>query len=182
MHIELNFEERSLGGWSIETFYENDIKYQRLIHKGIIKMINTPNIVVDFEHFLTIADGSILINGLGFGMCLVHLLKKDTVTDITVVEFDKELVEFIRPFFAHEDRCTIIHADALIYEPPIGKRYNYVWHDIWTIQAVKNVKEIDFLMNKYKDIADWQGAWREKLCREQAAKDAIRLKILRGED
>ncbi len=181
MHIELNFKERKEGDWSIESFYENDIKYQKLIHKGIIKMINTPNIVADFEAFLKIAEGSILINGLGMGMCNVHLLKKESVTDLTVIEYDKDLVDFIRPLFNDEPRCTIIHGDALTYESPEGKHYNYVWHDIWTLQCATNVKNIDFLKNKYKEKASWQGAWREEICRQQALDEANRKKLLNAD-
>ena len=132
-----------------------------------------PDIVKDFEAFLSIAEGSILINGLGMGMCNVHLLQKPTVTDITVVEYDKELVDFIRPLFADEARCTIIHGDALTFEPPQGKRYDYVWHDIWTLQSTKNVAQIDFLREKYADIAGWQGAWREAAVREQKANSPL---------
>lgn len=176
MYIELNFEERKSGDWSIETFYQDGIKYQKLVHKGVIMMINTPEIVKDFEAFLKIGDGSILINGLGMGMCNVHFLKKETVTDLTVIEYNKELVDFIRPYFADEPRCTIIHADALTYEPPAGKRYDFVWHDIWTTQSASNVKNMDILFDKYKDITGWQSAWREAICREQYAERLARQK------
>lgn len=167
MHVELNFPELSAGNWAIETFWQDEVKYQRLTKNGIVMMINTPDIVKDFEAFLTVAEGTILINGLGMGMCNVHLLRKPTVTEITVVEYDKELVDFISPLFAQEERCTIIHADALTFEPPTGKYYDYVWHDIWTLQSTKNVQQIDFLKEKYAAVAGWQGAWREAAVRAQ---------------
>lgn len=180
MHIELNFPELQSADWKIETFHQNGFKYQRLIDKkGIIKMLNTPDIVKDFETFLNIAEGSILINGLGMGMCNVHLLKKESVRDLTVIEFDKSLVDFISPFFADEPRCTIIHGDALSWEPPKGKRYDYVWHDIWTNPSARNVAQIDFLKEKYTNIAGWQGAWREAVVR-QKLKDRLALKEERG--
>ena len=180
MRIELNFEDRKEGDWSIETYYKNDIKYQRLIHKGIVKMFNEPVVVEDFEEFLTLAEGSVLINGLGIGMCNVVLLKKETLTDLTVIEYDKDLVDFISLLFKDEPRCTIIHADAYKFEPPKGKFYDYVWHDVWTVQSPLNLPQMDILFEKYKDIAGWQGAWRHAKCLQQAADEAARRKELYG--
>ena len=180
LHIELNFPESQYGDWSIESYYENGIKYQRLIKNGTIKMFNEPEIVNDFEEFLTRAEGSVLINGLGMGMCNVHLLQKETLKDLTVIEYDKSLLDFISPFFAHEDRCTIIHADAYKWEPPAGKYYDYVWHDVWTIQSPRNLPQMDVLFEKYKNIAGWQNAWRREKCLQQAADEAARRKKLYG--
>ena len=158
MRIELNFPDRKEG-----------VRYQKLTKNGMKMMMNTPLVLEDFEAFLQIAEGSVLINGLGMGMCNVYLLQKETLKDLTVIEDDKSLVDFISPLFANEDRCTIIHGDAYQWEPPAGKYYDYVWHDVWTYQSTENVKQIDQLFAKYKDIAGWQGAWREAKCRKQLA-------------
>ena len=140
-------------------------------------MINTPDIVEDFEEFLTIAEGHVLINGLGMGMCNVHLLDKKSLKSLTVIEYNEDLVNFIKPFFQHEDRCQIIHADAFEYEPPKGAKYDYVWHDVWTHQSATNVAQIEKLRNKYNEIASWQGAWREDKCRAQLQAEHLRVSI-----
>jgi hypothetical protein len=181
MHIELNFPERQQGDLAIETYHENGIRYQKLTRKGVNMMMNTPEIVDDFEAFLTIAEGSVLINGLGMGMCNVHLLQKETLKDLTVIEYDKSLVDFIAPLFEQEERCTIIHADAYKWEPPAGKYYDYVWHDVWTYQRISNLDDMETLFSKYKDIAGWQSAWRQEKCKQQAADEVARRKLLYGE-
>ena len=173
LHVPLNFPEITHGDWSIESFFQDGIHYQRLMHKGIVKMINTPEIVEDFEEFLLLAQGHVLINGLGMGMCNVDLLEKTTLKSLTVIEYDEELVFFIKPFFQHDNRCQIIHADAYLFEPPAGKIYDYVWHDVWTHQSVHNLKEIRQLKDKYKDISTWQGAWREAKCKEQLERETL---------
>lgn len=175
MYIPLNFPEIESGDWSIQSFTDNGISYQKLVRNGVIRMVNTPDIVKDFEAFLKIAEGTILINGLGMGMCNVHLLAKDTVTDLTVIEYDKSLVDFISPLFADDPRCTIIHADAFTFEPPEGKFFDYVWHDVWTMQSYTNVAQIQTLKEKYKNIAGWQGAWRETLVQQQLEKHLARV-------
>ena len=159
MYIELNLPEQKLNDWAIESFQQDGRKYQKLTKGGITWMVNTPDIVKDFVDFLTRAEGSILINGLGIGMCCHHLLAKDTVTDLTVIEYEKDIVELIAPHFEVDPRCTIIHGDAYTYEPPSGKIYDYVWHDVWTYVSTRNLEEYERLYNKYRNIAKWQDGW-----------------------
>lgn len=170
MYIELNFPETTYKSWSIENFQDSGIQYQRLKENGVIKMINTPEIVKDFVDFLKLAEGDVLINGLGMGMCNVHLLQKPKLKSLTVIEFDKDLVDFISPFFEEDDRCEIINEDAFTYTPPVGKKYDFVWHDIWTLQSASNYDDFLKLKAKYAHIANWQGAWREEEVKEQAKK------------
>ncbi|WP_235297966.1 spermine/spermidine synthase domain-containing protein [Portibacter marinus] len=173
MHVHMSLPEVSEGVWSIEGFCREGIYYQRLIQNGIIKMLNTPEIVEDFEDFLLKAEGHILINGLGMGMCLCYLLKKRTVKSITIVELDKSLIDFISPFYRDDERCSFIHSDAYEYEPPDGQTYDFVWHDVWTYQSVHNISEIEYLKSKYATLTKWQGAWRESKCRAQRKKEMI---------
>lgn len=173
LHIPLAFPSSRYGDYSIESFFRDGIHYQKLVQNGIIKMVNTPEIVVDFEDFLGKAEGDVLINGLGMGMCNVHLLKKEKLKSLTVVELDKDLVDFIAPFFTSDKRCTIINADAYAYEPPGNMFYDFVWHDVWTHQSVRNLKDIEILKKKYSNKARWQGAWREDKCKAQAKREML---------
>lgn len=167
MHVPMNYPETSYRNWKIKNVLRNGMKFQVLMEDDIVKMSNMPEIVEDFKEFLSVAKGHILINGLGMGMCNVYLLKKDNVDSLTVIEYNKELIHLIAPFFEDNPKCTIIHADALEYIPPEGKLYDYVWHDIWTLQSASNVKDIESLKDKYNSIAHWQGAWREEACTRQ---------------
>lgn len=166
MHIELSLAEAKSGEWAIENFYQNEIRYQRLTKNGVDMMLNTPEIVAEYVNFFKQAEGSVLVNGLGIGLCCEYLLKKDTITDLTLIEYEKDAIQLVAPHFNHDKRCSIIHADAFTYEPPKGKIYDYVWHDIWTTYASKNLKEMDILFAKYSKIAKWQGAWNQHRCLE----------------
>lgn len=170
MHVQLDFPEISNETFSIECFVENGKQYHMLKKNGLIIMKNTPDIVIDFIPFLSLAEGHVLINGLGMGMCNEYLLTKPTLRSLTVIEYDKELIDFLLPILSTDSRCEVIHADALEYIPEKTKNYDYVWHDIWTTQSRNNVLEINKLKEKYSYIAKWQGAWREEQCiRQQEA-------------
>lgn len=159
MYIELNIKEQQIGDWSIKSLYDNDKKYQQLLFGQEIKMANTPDIVADYIEFLNIAEGNILINGLGIGMCVAHLLKKQTTKHITVIELNESIFQLVTPYFKNNANCTLVCGNAFNFEPSKGTIYDYVWHDIWTYITADNVKQAEHLFNKYKNIAKWQGAW-----------------------
>ncbi len=164
MYIPLNLEERAIDDWKIESFQIDSIKYQQLTYKGIVIMANTPEIIEKYIAFLAIAEGNVLINGLGMGMCSQHLLNKVNVSSLTVVEFNKTVIELIVPNFAHYPNHRVVHANAFEFQPPKDMIYDFVWHDIWTLYSAKNLKEIDILFEKYQEIALWQGAWAREDC------------------
>lgn len=159
MYIRLDLPEKELNGWAIESFFQDGKKYQRLVKNGMTWMVNTPDITKDFEDFLIRAEGSVLINGLGMGMCCKHLLEKPRLRDLTVIEYEKGIYELVAPLFHDEPRCTIVHGDAFTYEAPKGKRYDFVWHDIWTYVSTRNLAEYERLYAKYEDKATWQDGW-----------------------
>lgn len=166
LHIELPFTETQYQNWRIDAFRQNGKSYHRLWQGDRIMMLNTPEIVAGFEDFLERAHGHILINGLGIGMCVVHLLAKATVKSLTVIEVEKGLVTLMRPMLGKDPRLTIIHADAFVYTPPADMRYDYVWHDVWTTYSARNVSQMEQLFEKYRDLASWQDAWGRAHCQQ----------------
>jgi hypothetical protein len=74
--------------------------------------------------------------------------------------------------------CADIHAprsrrsDAFTYQPPPGRRYAMVWHDIWHRISPANLDSMAALMRKYEPIADWQGCWAEDQSIRCAAREA----------
>ena len=166
MHIELNLPEKKLGEWSIQSYSIDGINYQKLMKGNFLVMANTPDIVTEYEDFLTKAKGSVLINGLGMGLCCQYLLNKKELIELTVIEKEPSIVALIAPHFNKDKRCTIICGDAFNYQAPSGKMYDFVWHDIWYYYSSKNLEQIHLLTNKYAKIASWQGAWCEQKCRD----------------
>jgi hypothetical protein len=190
MNIELNIPDGISGDWAISNFEIDGIKalfinkfadcrekgreippgkYVRLLYREegrvICYMSNTPAEVKDHEHFINIATGDILITGLGLGMCVQGLLKKDpnrdTVKSITVIEKSQDVINLVAPSIT-DPRVTIIHADAFTYEPE--GMFDYVWHDIWPGIDADNLFKMKTLYKHYEDHSAWQGARALDLC------------------
>ena len=178
MKIDLShIKEGSIGDFNISRFKvePKDIAYQwgsifksgrgcppgdyiKLTRGSTLVMSNTPDEIRDHREFIRRSTGSVLINGLGIGMCLTAVLQKQDVTDVTVIEVSKEVIDLVSPCF-DDDRLTIINQSAFDYKPPKGKRYNVVWHDIWDFICTDNLEEMKKLHRKYGRKTDWQGSW-----------------------
>ena len=175
------------GNWTVEEFEvsENDAnffnlrcafqpgmghrgikpgRYKRLKHFKTTVMSNTPAEIGDHRYFILIAEGDILINGLGLGVVLSELLKKDKVKSITVIEKSKDVIKLVGKHFEKDERVSIIHADAYKWKPPKGTKYNYVWHDIWSYISGDNVEGMKKLHRRYGRRTSWQGSWCRELC------------------
>lgn len=139
--------------------------YTKLVHaqRGIV-MSDTTAEKRDHIGFVRAARGHVLINGLGIGMCLAAVLAKDTVTQVTVVEIDADVIALVADHYATDPRVGIVHSSAFDYQPPKGVRYGAVWHDIWDSICADNLPEMTRLHRKYGRRADWQGSWCRLEC------------------
>lgn len=156
-----NMRQMIRGGRPIEKGI-----YKKLMYNDIIVMSNTPTEIKDFSYFISIARGNILINGLGLGVILVTLLKKEDITSITIIEKSSDVIKLISPHFK-DNRLTIINDDAFDWNPPRGTKYDYVWHDIWNNICSDNLKEMTKLHRKYSHKTKWQDSWCKAECRKQ---------------
>lgn len=178
--------EGSAGLWTVERFTIGDPRsdlgamqiafdgrycqpgtYTRLIHmhRGVV-MSDTMAERDDHHSFVRNATGHCLINGLGIGMCLAAILRKDSVTKVTVVEVDKDIIDLVSPHYS-DPRVNIVHCSAFDYQPPKGERYGAVWHDIWDSICEDNLPEMERLHRKYGRRADWQGSWGKEIILHQ---------------
>lgn len=139
-------------------------KYTYLKRSGQAIMSNTPSEMNDFAHFVRIAKGNILINGLGLGCVVKALLSKKDVTGIIVIEKSKDVINLIAPSF-QDKRLNIINADALKYQPAKKEKYDFVWHDIWDNICSDNLSEMNTLHKKYSKKTKWQDSWAKQLCK-----------------
>lgn len=141
--------------------------YTRLTHNGEIIMSDTPDEIHDHYYFIAEATGNILINGLGLGMVLNGCLRKPEVAHATVIEISPEVISLVGKYYQnlYGDRLTIINADALVWKPPKGVKYDYVWHDIWDTICHDNLQEMATLHRRYGRIAGVQSSWCRAECR-----------------
>ena len=187
MNIEIIVPDGVSGPWKVETFTitqeQSDMTklraqlnhdphiyipagtYKRLLCLGEVVMSNSPMEYNTNKSFIDKAKGRVLINGLGLGMVLSEILKKDTVESVTVIERSQDVINLTAPSFTHDPRVNIVHACAFEYTPEEGAIFDVVWHDIWTYICPDNLKEMKKLEEKYKPIVtDYQASWAKREC------------------
>ena len=130
-------------------------------------MSDTGAEIRDHLGFIRQAKGSVLINGLGLGMCLKACLMKKEVTDVSVIELSEDVIKLVSPHYKNDPRIKIIQASAFDYTPPKKKKYDAVWHDIWDNIEEENIPEMCKLHRKYGHKSDWQGSWCRAECERQ---------------
>ena len=189
MKIEIDVPDGKSGAWAVGTFtvtkedamFENiravfssqrgrgRIKagdYKKLTRNGEVIMSNTPDECTDFMHFVYIARGSVLVNGLGLGCLLKELLEKPSVTEITVIEKSPDVIALVADTYRKDSRVTIIEADCFTWQPPKGKYYDFVYHDIWDNITSDNLPEMAKLHRKYGKRCYYQESWCKRQCQE----------------
>lgn len=126
-------------------------------------MSDTPAEVRDMSSFIYHAKGAVLINGLGLGIALAAILNKrapeKSVSSVTVIEIDQDIIDLVGSKFAADPRVSIINESAFDFQPPRGVRYQAVWHDIWDDICRDNLDEMKALHKKYARRTDWQASW-----------------------
>ena len=168
--------EGSKGPWTIKRF---DVKplsldnlrlaregracapgtYTMLVHtKHGIVMSDTTAERRDHYEFIHAASGCCLINGLGLGMCLSAILRKESVKNVIVIELSQDLIDLVAPHFSDE-RCQIVCADAFEWKWEKGSHFQAVWHDIWYDLSEDNLPQMKALHRKFGRVTEWQGSW-----------------------
>jgi len=100
-----------------------------LLVDGELAMTDAPFCLRNYVHFVEAAEGDVLLTGLGLGCLVRGLLRKPGVRSITVLELHAEVLELVGPH--HRDaRVELIHADALEWSPPSGRRWDVAMLDI----------------------------------------------------
>lgn len=191
--MEVKALDGQKGPWKIETFTVSesqarfgkvraDIRgssryvpagtYKSLKRGGTVVMTNTPDEVKDILWYNRYFKGDILINGLGLGIFPWHLVNIPEVNSVTVIEIDQDVIHLVEPHIKHP-KLKVIHADCFEYTPPKGKRYDFVWHDIWDHISEDNLPEMKKLHRKYGRRCDVQKSWARELCERQKERNKL---------
>jgi hypothetical protein len=180
---KVNVPEGKSGNWSIVKFTVTEdqtrLENMRLAFKGqgrraippgnytrlncgwSVVMSDTPAEAWEHLRLYRAATGDVLLNGLGLGFCLAALLRKDGVRTITVIEKSEDVLNLVAPSIT-DSRVTIIHADAMLWRPQKGIRFDVCWHDIWTDICRDNKKQMTALRRAYGRRTGWQSCWSEE--------------------
>lgn len=202
MQIEVVVPDGVSGPWKVETFtiskqesessllrslltgtpgvYVQAGTYKRLMCSDEVVMSNTLMEINTNKDFINRATGRVLINGLGLGMVLSEILKKDSVESVTVIERFQDVINLTAPSFAHDPRVKIIHCCAFEYTPEDGEVFDVAWHDIWTYISPSNLDEMWKLEDKLRPyVKGYQESWAKSECMRMARVERAARIILR---
>ena len=105
------------------------------------------------------AKGRVLKTGLGFGCFVRMCLTKPDVEHIDVIEIDGQIIDHFGAEFSNNPRVTIHHADAFDFDP-VGQRWDFGWHDIYTEGNEGLAMAHTRLIRKFLPYCEKQGAWQ----------------------
>jgi hypothetical protein len=151
-------------------------KYARLTVKGELMMTDTLFEWRSNSGAVWVANGDVLIGGLGIGMVLVPILQNPAVRSVTVVEKYQDVIDLVeaplRQTVPEASKLTIVCADILEWKPPKGQTWDVAYFDIWPTMSPDNVPEMSKLKRRFarrlrrKNPRAWMGCWEEHRVRD----------------
>lgn len=118
-------------------FFTERFDFPAVFENGREWMTVTPNEIETMKAPIAQAHGRVLTLGLGLGYFTHQVSEKDSVSSITVIERDENVIslftEFILPQFEHKDKVTIINTDALEYleNTDLHGNFDFMFADLW---------------------------------------------------
>ncbi len=119
-------------GW-----FDTRVPYPALKEQGRIWMTVTPNEIHTIRPCAEASVGKVLCYGLGMGYYVFHALRNPAVTDVTVVEQSRDVIDLFReallPMFPRKEALQIVQGDAFTYarkEAP-HQHFDTVFTDLW---------------------------------------------------
>lgn len=122
-------------------------KYTRLVRTtdfGDVIMSDTRFEAITNVDFVNKASGDVLMFGLGPGFNIPFLLRNPGVDKLTVVEICPTLIGMVAPHFA-SDKLDVLEGDAYSWAPEAGRRFDYVYFDIWSSVSADHYEDIKVL-------------------------------------
>jgi hypothetical protein len=147
-----NFRNR----WLVDGL-KADFPYIRLKMNGKgIMMSDTPMERNTNFNFIQKANGDVIIFGLGLGLVIIPLLKKENVKSILVVELYQDLIDLVEPIlkkYDTENKLSIIQGDCFEIHKSIPKeqKFDCVYGDIWIEICGDNYDEMKVLTRNWKN-------------------------------
>lgn len=97
-------------------------------------MVDDPMHWLGMQELASLAmPGSVLVAGLGLGLILHHLVKRDDIDKIVVIEIDPEVISFISPYIPKDSRINIINANFFTFCFDNKVHYNTAIIDLWVL-------------------------------------------------
>ncbi|MFZ3264612.1 MAG: hypothetical protein WA172_11485 [Terriglobales bacterium] len=130
---------------------------------------------VTCEEVVRRAHGDVLIAGLGLGMILHPMLKKEEVRSVTVIEKYQDVVDLVLPTLLTSEKLTVLLDDIYTWKPARGRRYDVIWFDIWPDIEATRLPEMARLHRQFRRRLNqansecWMESWHRRETRRLAA-------------
>jgi hypothetical protein len=125
------------------------------------------------------AHGDVLIAGLGLGMILHPILRKQELRSVTVIEKFQDVVDLISPTLPNDPRLCLITADIFQWQPPDASLYDIIWFDIWPDIEACRLPEMRLLSRRFRPYLNHSNpqSWMESWHRRETSEAMWRQKI-----
>ncbi len=152
-------------------------RYCRLKVGRTLMMSDTPAEQRSNIWFVVRATGDVFIAGLGLGMVLIPVLRKEGVRSVTVIEKYQAVIDLVEPSIrkrvssSEGAKLTVICEDIFDWKLPKGQKWETIYFDIWPDICGDNLPEITKLKRRFArrlrrdNKAAWMGAWEEHTIR-----------------
>ena len=149
--------------------------YTRLYRTDLCRtvvMSDTPSEMWDHKDFVDKANGRVLLAGLGIGMVLEALARKEEVTRIRVVENNQDVIDLVWAHYADKYGDKIELWNGSIFDYPGGETWDCAWFDIWDNKCVDNLEEMGKLKRKFPPRnCPVRGFWSEEDLRKRRSRE-----------
>ena len=120
------------------------------------------------------AHGDVLVAGLGIGMILNPILRKEAVRSVTVIEKYPDVVDLVLPTLPASEKLKVLLDDIYTWKPRQGKCYDVIWFDIWPDIEATRLPEMARLHRRFRrylnraNPACWMESWHRQETRRMA--------------
>ncbi|MBR3516887.1 MAG: hypothetical protein IKO10_11285 [Lachnospiraceae bacterium] len=125
-------------GVTIPSLAAFDCKYSYpcIMEGEKIRLSLTPYQIFTTQEAIEKANGNVLILGLGMGYSAYMMHTKDSVSKVTVIEHDPEVIELFEkytlPQFEHPEKVEVVCGDAFAYMETLEDgTYDFCFADLW---------------------------------------------------
>lgn len=116
-------------------YFKKELPYIAISKKDTIWMSITPSEIDSMEKEINEASGKVITFGLGLGYYAYMVSLKDDVSEVKIVEKDKEIIKlflnYILPQFEYKEKIKVIEDDAFNYLTKNEMNSDYAYFDLW---------------------------------------------------
>lgn len=151
---KVKIREGSIGKAEIKkdketyTLFVDNLQWMKVITSSLRE-------IKEFYSSYDLATGSILLSGFGFGILPQWLASKDSVTDVTVVEYSKDVIDLFLRHNTLDPKINIKISDIREYRD----NYHYDWaiFDHYELDRVPTKEDLSLLENNliYEKVWFW---------------------------